>query len=96
MSSFRQQFNTGYTDLIDFKPNVSPEQSSLIVSILSAGTFFGALAAAPAGDMLGRKTSLVVAVAVFSFGALLQTVAAQIPILVAGRQAEPVTFDYNI
>lgn len=96
MESFRQQFSTGYIDLNDDKLNVSPEQSSLIVSILSAGTFFGALAAAPAGDMLGRKRSLVIAVAIFSFGALLQTVATQIPILVAGRQAQPVPFAYAI
>lgn len=87
MSAFRNKFSTGYIDLNDGKLNVSPEQSSLIVSILSAGTFFGALAAAPFGDMLGRKTSLIIAVAIFSFGALLQTIAAHIPILVAGRQA---------
>jgi len=87
MSSFRQQFSTGYIDWNDKKLNVSPGQSSLIVSILSAGTFFGALAAAPFGDLLGRKTSLIIAVAIFSFGALLQTVASHIPILVAGRQA---------
>lgn len=85
MDAFRKQFNTGYIDWKDDHLNVSPEQSSLIVSILSAGTFFGALAAAPFGDLLGRRISLIIAVAIFSFGALLQTIATKIPILVAGR-----------
>jgi MFS family permease len=84
MNAFRKQFSTGY--MTDNEPNVSPEESSLIVAILSAGTFFGALAAAPFGDKLGRRISLIIAVAIFSFGVLLQTIAMQIPILVAGRQ----------
>lgn len=85
MRAFREQFSTGYKDLKDNAPNVSPEQSSLIVAILSLGTFFGAISAAPTGDRLGRRISLIIAVAIFSFGSLLQTIAMQIPILVAGR-----------
>ncbi|CAE6408417.1 unnamed protein product, partial [Rhizoctonia solani] len=38
---------------------ISTSNESLIVSILSAGTFFGALLAAPMGDMLGRKWGLI-------------------------------------
>lgn len=34
---------------------ISTSDESLVVSILSAGTFFGALLAAPAGDILGRR-----------------------------------------
>jgi MFS family permease len=86
MDAFRKQFSTDYKDWKDGLPNVSPEQSSLIVSILSAGTFIGAIAAAPIGDRLGRRISLIIAVAIFSFGTLLQTIAANIAVLVAGRQ----------
>lgn len=85
MKAFRRQFNTGYIDPTDHLPNVSPAQSSQIVAILSAGTFFGALLAAPSGDRLGRRTALIVAVAIFAFGVVLQTIAMAIPLLVVGR-----------
>lgn len=85
MRAFRNQFSTGYVDPTDKKPNVSPTQSSQIVAILSAGTFFGALMAAPLGDKLGRRISLIIAVGVFAFGVLLQTVAMAIPTLISGR-----------
>ena len=85
MTAFRDQFSTGYIDTQDGMPNVSPAQSSQIVSILSAGTFFGALLAAPLGDKLGRRVSLIIAVAIFSFGVLIQTLSMHIPILICGR-----------
>lgn len=85
MGAFRRQFNTGYIDPTDGKLNVSPAQSSQIVSILSAGTFFGALLAAPSGDRLGRRLSLIIAVGIFAFGVLLQTLAAALPLLTCGR-----------
>jgi predicted MFS family arabinose efflux permease len=85
MTAFRDQFSTGYIDIKDGLPNVSPAQSSQIVSILSAGTFFGALLAAPLGDRLGRRVSLIIAVAIFSSGVVLQTIAMHIPILISGR-----------
>lgn len=85
MSAFRKEFSTGYLDPHDHKPNVSPDQSSVIVAILSAGTFFGALLAAPLGDKLGRRISLIIAVGIFSFGVLLQTIAMAITLLVLGR-----------
>lgn len=84
MKAFRLQFSTGYrnakSDL-----DVSPSQTAIIVSILSAGTFVGALLAAPLGDKLGRKMSLIIAVGIFSIGTVLQTIALQIPMLVVGR-----------
>ncbi|PBP15386.1 putative glucose transporter rco-3, partial [Diplocarpon rosae] len=85
MRAFREQFSTGYIDPHDDFKNVSPAQSSVIVAILSAGTFFGALLAAPMGDRLGRRISLINAVAIFSLGVLLQTVAMAITLLVLGR-----------
>lgn len=85
MDAFRQQFSTVYIDPKDHQKNVSPSQTSLIVAILSAGTFVGALLAAPLGDKLGRRMSLIIAVAIFCFGVLLQTIAMEIPMLVVGR-----------
>jgi len=45
---------------------------SLVVSILSAGTFFGALLAFPMGDMVGRKWGIIASCVVFSLGVGLQ------------------------
>jgi MFS family permease len=55
------------------------------VSILSAGTFFGALAAAPLADLSGRRIGLMVTLVIFCFGVILQTASRAIPLFVAGR-----------
>ena len=65
--------------------NVNASQQSEIVSILSAGTFFGALLSAPLADMLGRRWAMIFNTGVFTFGVILQTVALHIPLFVAGR-----------
>lgn len=87
MGPFRTQFSTGYIDKPSGTLGISPSQSSQIVSILSAGTFFGALVAAPFADHIGRRLSLILAVAVFTLGVILQTVAYAIPTFLAGRYA---------
>ena len=84
MKAFRKQFSEGYIDDLGVL-TISPSKSSQIVAILSAGTFFGALFAAPFGDRLGRRISLIISVVIFSFGVLLQTCAMHVPILIAGR-----------
>lgn len=62
------------------------EESSLIVSILSAGTFFGALLAPLLSDTLGRRMSLIIATfIVFNLGVILQAIATSIPLFCAGR-----------
>jgi MFS family permease len=65
--------------------HITTSQQSLVVSILSAGTFFGALFAAPSADILGRRWSVVLAVIVFSAGVAMQTAAHAIPLFVVGR-----------
>jgi SP family sugar:H+ symporter-like MFS transporter len=85
MKYWRNQFSTGYINLKDGEPDVTSEQTSLIVSILSAGTFFGALTAAPVADMVGRRLGLVICTIVFCIGVILQTAATHIPLFVAGR-----------
>ncbi|GAB7354691.1 hypothetical protein MBLNU459_g5112t1 [Dothideomycetes sp. NU459] len=83
MPYWLKTFSTGYT--VDGAPAITASQSSEIVSILSAGTFFGALTASPAGDILGRKYGLMASVVVFTLGVILQTIATAIPLFVAGR-----------
>ncbi|KAL8708771.1 MAG: hypothetical protein Q9220_006413 [cf. Caloplaca sp. 1 TL-2023] len=85
MPYWRNSFSTGYLNLKDGKPDVSPSQSSEIVSILSAGTFFGALGAAPTADILGRRMGMIASTGVFTIGVILQTAATAIPMFVAGR-----------
>lgn len=65
---------------------LSSSDESLIVSILSAGTFFGALAAAPFGDLMGRRLGLMVASGVvFNLGVILQTASTGQDLFIAGR-----------
>ncbi|KAH8745746.1 general substrate transporter [Hyaloscypha finlandica] len=45
-----------------------------IVSLLQAGCFFGSLIAAPLGDKLGRRITLMITGVVFCLGSLMQTV----------------------
>ncbi|KAJ5592219.1 hypothetical protein N7537_009123 [Penicillium hordei] len=84
MPYWARTFSTGYRDNTG-QLNVTSSQSSAIVSILSAGTFFGALAAAPLGDILGRRLGLVASNTVFVLGVILQTIATHIPLFLAGR-----------
>lgn len=60
-------------------------QKGLIVSILSAGTFFGALVSATLADAFGRRTTIIAGCAVFMTGVVVQVAAANIPALVVGR-----------
>ncbi|KAJ6109483.1 sugar transporter [Penicillium sp. IBT 16267x] len=50
--------------------------SANIVSLLQAGCFFGALAAAPVGDKLGRRLALAIGAIAFIVGSIMQTVSA--------------------
>lgn len=54
MKFWRREISIGYINPTDNYPDVTSSQKSLIVSILSAGTFFGALLSAPVADGIGR------------------------------------------
>ncbi|QSZ34333.1 hypothetical protein DSL72_005924 [Monilinia vaccinii-corymbosi] len=58
---------------------------SLITSILSAGTFFGALIAGDLADWFGRRTTVIFGCLVFIIGVILQTISTSLPLLVVGR-----------
>ncbi|KAF2858307.1 general substrate transporter [Piedraia hortae CBS 480.64] len=61
------------------------KQKSMIVSLLSAGTFFGALAAGPLADKAGRRGGQMASTVVFCIGVIMQTIATKIPLFTAGR-----------
>ncbi|GIZ47883.1 hypothetical protein CKM354_001096200 [Cercospora kikuchii] len=80
MPYFIESFRTGDNE------RITASEDSLIVSILSAGTFFGALTAAPVSDRLGRRWGLIFSCGiVFNLGVILQTAATAQPLLIAGR-----------
>ncbi|KAJ5618318.1 hypothetical protein N7528_006961 [Penicillium herquei] len=85
MKHWREMFSTGYINPEDNYPDVTSSQSSMIVSLLSAGTFFGALGAAPIADHFGRRIAMILESFVFCFGVILQTASTSIPLFVAGR-----------
>lgn len=64
----------------------SSSEHSLIVSILSLGTFLGSLVGSFFADKFGRRMTIIVStLVVFNFGVILQTAATAIPLLCAGR-----------
>ncbi|KAL3458212.1 general substrate transporter [Aspergillus heterothallicus] len=64
---------------------ISASNKSLIVSILSAGTFFGALIAGDISDWYGRRTTIICGCGVFSIGVAFQIASTTLAMLVVGR-----------
>jgi len=60
-------------------------QQSLVTSILSAGTFFGAIIAGDLADMIGRRTTIILGCLVFTVGGILQTASTGLNVMVGGR-----------
>ncbi|ODN73561.1 hypothetical protein L202_08061 [Cryptococcus amylolentus CBS 6039] len=60
-------------------------KKSLITSILSAGTFFGAIIAGDLAEFFGRRITIVAGCGVFIVGCILQTASTALGLLVAGR-----------
>lgn len=85
MKAWRDKFSTGYKNPTDGRPDVSTGEQALIVSILSAGTFLGALLSAPAADRLGRRWAMIFNSVVFMIGVTLQVISTAIPLFSAGR-----------
>lgn len=67
---------------------LSDPHSSLIVSILSCGTFFGAIIAGDVADWIGRKWTVIIGCVIYAIGCAIQMVTAPAHALgpiVAGR-----------
>ena len=60
-------------------------QKSLIVSILSLGTFFGALVSGGIAEAIGRRPTIMVSCLIFSVGVAVQVAAVNVGALIAGR-----------
>lgn len=69
----------------DGEYGLSTNEESLIVSILSAGTFCGALLGAPIGDWIGRKFGIMIGCVLFCIGVGMQTGADAQPLYIVGR-----------
>nr|CAD1814645.1 monosaccharide transporters [uncultured fungus] len=69
---------------------LSTPHTSLITSILSAGTFFGALVAGDVADRIGRRTTVIMGCVIYTLGVIVQMltgpeVASPLGAIVAGR-----------
>jgi len=59
--------------------------NSLIVSILSAGTFFGALIGGDFADFIGRRPTIIAGCIIYIIGCILQAASHGLGLLIAGR-----------
>jgi MFS family permease len=64
---------------------LSSSNNSLIVSIFSAGTFFGALFAGDLADWIERRTTIITGRVVFAIGVVIQLASSTIAVLAVGR-----------
>jgi MFS family permease len=64
---------------------ISSSKQSLIVSILSAGTFFGAIIAGDCADFIGRRTTIIIGCLIYIIGVVLQIASHGLGLIVAGR-----------
>ncbi|KAK2625800.1 hypothetical protein QTJ16_005112 [Diplocarpon rosae] len=73
-SNFKEYFN-----------NPSTTQTGIVVSFFTGGAFCGAGLAGPSGDRLGRRWTIVIGSVVYLLGGALQTGAANLHMMWAGR-----------
>jgi MFS family permease len=67
------------------KFSVPSWQQSLTTSILSAGTFFGAIIAGDLADFIGRRMTIILGCGIFTIGGILETASTGLNVMVAGR-----------
>ena len=64
---------------------IPASKQSLITSILSAGTFFGAIIAGDVADFIGRRMTIIMGCVIFAIGCILETASTSIGLMVPGR-----------
>jgi len=79
-----------FKDAVEYPgaPAVSDSHRSLIVSILSCGTFFGALIAGDVAERIGRKWTVIVGCVIYTIGCIIQMITGlgdPLGAIVAGR-----------
>ncbi|KAI8939367.1 hypothetical protein NX059_003152 [Plenodomus lindquistii] len=65
--------------------SISSRDQSLTTSILSAGTFFGAIIAGDLADFIGRRFTIILGCGIFCVGGILETASTGLGVMVAGR-----------
>lgn len=65
--------------------HLTARDQSLTTSILSCGTFFGALIAGDLADFIGRRVTIIVGCGIFTVGCILETASTGLGVMVAGR-----------
>ncbi|OAK99904.1 general substrate transporter [Phaeosphaeriaceae sp. SRC1lsM3a] len=65
--------------------SIRSSQVSLVTSILSAGTFFGAIMAGDIADFIGRRVTIIMGCAIFCVGGILETASTGLGVMTAGR-----------
>ncbi|KAK9371399.1 general substrate transporter [Lipomyces kononenkoae] len=83
MDHFKHVFATNHDAFGN--PVLTSGQTSLIVSILSAGTTIGSFSMSFVGEIFGRRTNLIIGCGVFALGVALQAAASAIPLFAVGR-----------
>ena len=64
---------------------ISARDQSLTTSILSAGTFFGAIIAGDIADFIGRRWTIITGCVIFCVGCILETASTGLAVMVVGR-----------
>jgi MFS family permease len=82
MDHFKHVFATHHN--ASGSPVLTSGQTSLIVSILSAGTTLGSFSISLVGEIFGRRINLIIGCAVFAVGVVLQCAASAIPLFAVG------------
>ena len=65
--------------------SISSSNQSLTTSILSAGTFFGAIIAGDLADFIGRRFTIILGCGIFCVGGILEVASTGLGVMVAGR-----------
>lgn len=74
--------------------HLTARDQSLTTSILSAGTFFGAIIAGDVADFIGRRSTIIIGCLVFSIGGILETASTNLALMVVGRLVAGVGVGY--
>lgn len=86
MAFVKQQFGHAVPVETDASGYIIPSsRKSLITSILSAGTFLGALMGGGIAERIGRRITIMIACLIFAIGVAVQVAAVNVGGLVAGR-----------
>lgn len=77
-----------HPDIVQYRNqrfSISSSDQSLMSSILSAGTFFGAIIAGDLADFIGRRFTIILGCAIFCIGGIVEVVATNVGVMTAGR-----------